>query len=133
MADLYKYYLCRPATSDAIPRQKFAPVSCTNYPGPIQVSTHQNQNIVIWGEVLYQNPLTSDIVRDYQLIPDRSNRDIRTRMQWLSSEIGGWEASHLPEHKRITWEYLPDHMYLPKSTTTLEDLEYRIKNISEER
>lgn len=117
----FKYFCKRPAVPGAIPKpENNSILSVTNYDDYRFVGAKK-----FLAEVVYAQPLSSDIAVAYELYADKLNADIRQEMLSLAAEIGAWEQEKLRESNRLTRFYTDTSMYVPKDSASLEDMRAR--------
>ena len=117
----FKYFCKRPAVPGAIPKpENNSILSVTNYEDYRFVGAKK-----FLAEVVYAQPLSSDIAVAYELYADKLNADIQQEMHSLAAEIGAWEQEKLREPNRLTCFYAASNSYAPKACASLEDMRAR--------
>ena len=107
----FKYFCKRPAVPGAIPKpENNSILSVTNYDDYRFVGAKK-----FLAEVVYAQPLSSDVAVAYELYADKLNADIQQEMHSLAAEIGAWEQEKLREPNRLTCFYAASNSYAPKA------------------
>lgn len=129
----YKYYSTqRPVDIGTYPKSRENPmIGFTNYDSRIPV---EGGAFRVWGELIYDKPLTEKELNDYELRPARENLDVRRTMDAQAQIVGKWEdAKRVPYQKRLTWFYPDFGSYVAKEYITPERLAECVCGIEAQR
>lgn len=123
----YKYYSTqRPIDIGTYPKLPDDPeVGMTFFSERMPV---ENDTVLTWGILAYNQPLTPQQISDYELRPARDNPDIQERMSVQAQAVGAWEQrNHIPNEKRLTRKNADTGAYEPLDSVRMEELQYQFE------
>lgn len=123
----YKYYSTqRPIDIGTYPKLPHDPeVGMTFFSERMPV---ENDTVLAWGILAYNQPLTPQQISDYELRPARDNPDIRERMSVQAQVVGAWEQrNHIPNEKRLTRKNADTGVYEPLDSVRMEELQHQFE------